>query len=357
MVNWFMKLTGFEEKANAGQKLRSLLRNGTKLVLPDGRSYECGRLEVPTLTSLRDRCTFDLGTNTCAPHSLRVREVIGDVAQLHVKHPNAVFQVASQFNLLEMISPTVTPEEGVTRYMLDGTQGPACSIAVGAATIYRNYLAPMAEYPTTSPPTDGQLGQTETCQIDCLADLGTELSRGCTRTHQETSERLWNMQNGYALCTTEGLKSISSYLETLSDDEYDQLAGHLRIGVQSNAQVTASSTVNHTVTQVFCSALPVAYTTVPRKLWESFAFLILMGTYEATMYAALENYAATGNAKVFLTYVGGGVFGNAGSWIADAILQSLNKFAHTPLQVELISYGEPNPIARSVIRRFAGKKR
>lgn len=38
----------------------------------------------------------------------------------------AWFQVASQFNALEMPSPSVTPEQGVTAYVHDRTQGPAC---------------------------------------------------------------------------------------------------------------------------------------------------------------------------------------------------------------------------------------
>ena len=50
------------------------------------------------------------------------------------EYEGALFQVASQFNALEMISPTVTPEEGATRYEHDRTQGPACAMAAGAAT-------------------------------------------------------------------------------------------------------------------------------------------------------------------------------------------------------------------------------
>ena len=45
--------------------------------------------------------------------------------------------MASQFNLLEMTGPEITPEDGVTRYAHDRTQGPACAIAAGAATVYR----------------------------------------------------------------------------------------------------------------------------------------------------------------------------------------------------------------------------
>jgi len=70
-----------------------------------------------------------------------------------------------QFNLLEMASPSVTPEQGVGIYEHDHTQGPACAIAAGAGTIYRNYFARVK----------GQIGQAASNQIDCLADIGAAL--------------------------------------------------------------------------------------------------------------------------------------------------------------------------------------
>jgi hypothetical protein len=39
-----------------------------------------------------------------------------------------LFQVASQFNLLEMVSFSVTPEQGVTGYESHHTQGPAGAV-------------------------------------------------------------------------------------------------------------------------------------------------------------------------------------------------------------------------------------
>jgi hypothetical protein len=119
---------------------------------------------------------------------------------MHQLHENAgaLFQVASQFNLLEMISPEVTPEDGVTRYRNDPTQGPACAIAAGAATIYRNYFAPIG----------GGYGQTATRQFDGLADLGAALAAALNK----PVEALWRMSNGYALCTRAGLDAIAAHL-------------------------------------------------------------------------------------------------------------------------------------------------
>eukprot|EP01045_Picozoa_sp_COSAG04_P042458 COSAG04_NODE_13423_length_606_cov_210.532544_1_plen_48_part_10 len=48
-----------------------------------------------------------------------------------------MFQVASQFNCLEMVSPGDQPEAGITRYALDHTQGPVCAMACPAGTVYR----------------------------------------------------------------------------------------------------------------------------------------------------------------------------------------------------------------------------
>src|SRR5207248_840727 len=120
----------------------------------NNKNYRIGTLSLPTLAELRRRVQMPTGPRTT------VTPVVGDIRRLH-SDPGlhgALFQVASQFNLLEMTDPSVTPEDGVAGYAYDHTQGPACAIAAGAATIYRNYVAPV----------DGQAGQTSTRQLDAL---------------------------------------------------------------------------------------------------------------------------------------------------------------------------------------------
>jgi hypothetical protein len=136
-----------------------------------------------------------------------------------------VFQVASQFNLLEMTGPEVSPEDGVTRYQHDRTQGPACAIAAGAATIYRNYFAPVG----------GGYGQTAKRQFDGLADLG-EASGELLNKPVET---LWSMQNGYALCTRSELDAITEHLGKLQPEQIDILRCKLCIGVHMPTSKTA----------------------------------------------------------------------------------------------------------------------
>ena len=52
-----------------------------------------------------------------------------------------------------------------------------------------------------------------------------------------------------------------------------------------------------------------------------------------SFYAALENMqrhkGAKGSNKLFLTFVGGGVFGNEIEWIYEAIDMALEKFKRT----------------------------
>ena len=187
----FKELPYEETRANlevAGSTLRSKVNK---------RPYTIGTLETPSLAELRDRAA-DIVRSLAG--DLRVSNVVGDVGGLHRDPANrhALFQVASQFNLLEMTGPDVTPEHGVTRYAFDRTQGPACAIAAGAATIYRNYFAPV----------DGHTGQTRDRQIDCLRDVGATL----------------------------------------------------RNELHSDVEVTGGIVPGLLVSQVFCSALPVAYT-------------------------------------------------------------------------------------------------
>ncbi len=186
------------------------------------------------------------------PGNPRVSLVQGDVRQLHADqaYAGALFQVASQFNALEMTGPDVTPEDGVTRYVHDHTQGPACALAAAPATIYRNYFAPV----------QGGVGQTRTRQLDGLADVGRALSARLSR----PVSNLWTMRNGYALCSAPGLRAISDWLAAADAGEIDALRGRLSIGLHRDVEVTAPGASRRArVSRAFCSALPVGYSDMP----------------------------------------------------------------------------------------------
>lgn len=318
-MTWFERLTGVRE--TDGDTVRAQLTlDGEWLVSrPNGRRMRHGTLELPSLAELRARSQPGRGR-------LRVREVVADVGALHADPANAgaFFQVASQFNLLEMVHPQVTPEHGIGGYEHDRTQGPACAIAAGAGTIYRNYFVPVG----------GGIGQTAQRQLDGLANLGHALGNG--------DGSRWRMQNGYALPTPAGLAQVASQLRAADEGERDRLRGLLRIGVQRDTEVTRSDH-GHVVTQAYCSALPIAYSRLPAADWEPFARLVLEAAYEATLRAAAEHAAHTGVRTCFLTLLGGGAFGNATPWILDAAARALALHRAHELDVAFVSYGSPRP--------------
>ncbi|WP_417884773.1 hypothetical protein [Zunongwangia sp.] len=319
---WFEQLTGFKEESPENVK-KNIEINGSEIVsLVNSRRFSYGKLEVPTLYELKKQNKNIKDYNG----KIQVTEIVADVQKLHtqIENSNALFQAASQFNLLEMVSKSVTPEHGIDRYEFDYTQGPACAISCGAGTIYRNYFAEV----------NGQVGQTANNQIDCLELIGKELGND--------KLNLWKMQNGYALVNLKGLLTINKKIAQLTLTERESLKEKLKIGIQWNTEVTISNT-KHKVSQIYCSALPVAYSQIESFYWEYFARVILEATYEASLYAGVINMNNNNSNKVFLTLVGGGAFGNEEYWILESLQKAIRKFKNIPLDIKVVSYGKSNP--------------
>ncbi|MCW1970136.1 MAG: hypothetical protein KIH69_018655 [Anaerolineae bacterium] len=333
-MSWFEQITGFHEISPDQVRAKLKIEGEYLTSLVNGKTLRFGRLETPSLGELRQRVQ-----NRPQPKGLlKIHEVVANVQQLHTAAENtgAFFQVASQFNLLEMTSPHITPEMGLARYEDDHTQGPACAIAAGAGTIYRNYFAPVGTQ-------TGQIGQSATQQIDCLADLGAALGNA--------KHSLWAMQNGYALASAIGLRTISDHLQSLTEVERDALRQLLRIGLQWDTQVTLQGCA-HVVTQAYCSALPVAYSNQPAHLWEDFARLVLEAAYEASLCGAILNQHRTGNPNAYFTLLGGGAFGNKTTWIMDSLRRALTQYRHWPINVIMVSYGRSNHAVSTLIDQF-----
>ena len=334
-MTWFKRLTGIDE--TSAKQVRSELRiEGDHFVFPSGKRCAFGRLETPTLAELRAKVDALKPTTG----RLTLREVVDNVQSLHADpiNANALFQVASQFNLLEMSRPATTPERGVGIYEHDHTQGPACAIAGGAGTIYRNYYAPVGN----------RIGQSADHQIDCSSDLGILLGND--------NGKLWTMQNGYLFPTDTGLKSISQTLASADETERDRYRQSLRIGLQCRTAVTLPG-ASHRVSQAYCSALPVAYGRQPPSEWTEFAKLVLEAAYESTLCAAILNEVETGSNKLYLTLLGGGVFGNKDTWITDAIRRSIERYQKHDIDVAIVSYGSFKPVVQQLVKSFRDSKR
>jgi hypothetical protein len=102
-MDWFVSQdeTGYTEtKAKLRLKDRQLYST------INGKGHGIGDLELVSLQTLRERVKSVGGLSG----RLKVGVVSGDVRRMHQSQENAgaLFQVASQFNLLEMVSPTVT---------------------------------------------------------------------------------------------------------------------------------------------------------------------------------------------------------------------------------------------------------
>ena len=118
---WFERLTGFSEHGTSGVR-ESFDADDERLTSrANARRMRAGRFELASLDDLRLR-----RDPHWAGHPLRLDQIVADVqaVTMQADSDGATFQVASQFNMLEMVSPDVTPEQGVDGYEYDRTQGP-----------------------------------------------------------------------------------------------------------------------------------------------------------------------------------------------------------------------------------------
>lgn len=353
MGDWFQQLFGTTERD--GDVTEFLKVSGGKMTSSvNEEEFEIGRFETPSLGELRKRGAKHTRTQV---GGLAVQIVGGDISNYIREFPLSVIQAASQFNSLEFVGPTVTPEQGVTCYAYDRTQGPACSIACGPATVYRNYFVEV-EYETKQG-VYTQLGQSKKHQIDNLKDISVLVGN-------VPDGRFYSAKGGYTMAKNKGLKALNNILGEL---DADTVRAALRIGVHEDVQVTSYNwgrkqirDPEHIVTQVFGSACSVQYSRNDSKHWAPFARLILEASYEATLWAALEHAErhewVEGSNIVFLTQLGGGVFGNSFAWIADAMRHAFEKFKDVDLDVRLVVYAPPvDPRIEQVFKDFRADRK
>jgi len=352
---WFERQFGFSETGKSLDEIRkrfTLEPKGnvlTSIDRPD-RPFAAGRFENVTLSELRKRMArLDPAVKKSMRGKLKVRETVSDVSALHILPENhcALFQAASQFNCLEFPSQRCTPEDGIAAYAHDHTQGPACAIACAAGTVVRNYFG------IGSPDNrSGAEPQRNDNQINNLKDIEVIL--------ENDSKQYFQVKNGYTMATDSSLYELGAVLQK-SIDLQNKLAGRLRIGMQWDTEVTCSNFGNcdyegeqQLVTQAYCSGCSVSYSRCSELAWEPFASLVLRACFEATMIAGILNAAAhpdePGARRVFLTAIGGGVFGNDMVWVHDAMQRAFDKFSSYGLEVILVSYGIPTPEFQTLLR-------
>mmetsp|Transcript_8441 Transcript_8441/g.14525 ORF Transcript_8441/g.14525 Transcript_8441/m.14525 type:complete len:359 (-) Transcript_8441:284-1360(-) len=347
-MNWFQEVFGFQELPfEETQKQFSVEEGGTVLVSrSNGKRFHVGGFDTPSLAELRNS-SAKREPFSAELKGLAFQHIVGDARELHCQPCNlgAVFLVASQFNCLEMVGPDVRPEDGVTRYCNDHTQGPACALACPAGTVFRNYFVNELR---------GQRAPHQ--QLDLLAGVGAVLGNNSPK---DGRPQIWEMRNGYCFPVT--ALSMRQVGERLAAEPLTAHAAKaaLRVGCHWETEVHDSWPARRSgasccagdagpqpcrssrVCQVFCSAVPVAYTTRITKSedWEPLARLILEGAYDATLtIAAIAAKTRQRRVKVYLTALGGGAFGNRSTWIKDAIRAALEGHKDAPLDVFLVHY-------------------
>lgn len=318
MLDWFEKLFGFREEEYFSTQEQFEFAGEILTSRVNGTSFRAGRFYTPSIAELR----LNVGSDT-GPSSV-THEVIGDALLLHANPSNSLdmFQVASQFNALEFISPSSVPEDGITGYDRDPTQGPACSLAAAAGTVFRNYFLDLGD----------QIGQTRLKQLNNLEFLESSLFKG----------PYWRVRNGYVESDSEALGSFEAEVAVRP---WNDLVGAVRIGLQERTQVTFAQRFEpldspHLVNQAFCSAVSCAYSHLPVERWKSLAQISLDAAYEGTLLSAvMQRDAGIGSGRVWLTFIGGGVFGNDDSWIYAAIERAIKRVANLGLDIRICHYG------------------
>ena len=336
-------------------------------IAPNGRRFFPGVFEEVSLAEIRRRVDNLKMSNSGSRESedkprkslLSLRNLYEtDVRDLFTQKDLAagsLFQVASQFNYLEFVHAGVTPEHGITGYLFDKTQGPACAMACAAGTLWRNYFVKVRPGTEAEGSDSFQRGQTHHCQFNGLSDVAADLNaalESATEISSTANDDSLNICNGYSSCKNP--RRINGIVGTLSEVDRDAFRGKMKFGIQWKTEVTDAISrhiknpetkkwenikerVDHRVSQIFCSALALSK---DNEIWQPLAELVLEAAYEATLGLAALNQQTPGASKnVFLTFLGAGAFGNETEWILRAIRRALILYQDFDLNVYFVHFG------------------
>ena len=226
-----------------------------------------------------------------------------DITQVQTSRANtgATFQVASNLNTMEPPNEETTPDDEnfVTIYLEDKTQGPMASISAAPAAISRVYCMFHNE---NDPSTWSQSSESQISMVSRLNDYYTT-------------------SNGYVV-NYGGEKSFA-------EKDLDKLCQKVRIGIQYQVDAIFGKRVSGKmdkvkkpvcINQVFCAAMNEGQGESGSQNKELDAGelkmrLLQRACYQGTYLSAI----CMKSKKLFLTLVGGGVFGNSLEIIAEEI--------------------------------------
>lgn len=325
-MNWFNETFGFKELSY--DKTRSKFLE----IFYKENSKKLNNINIGEFC-LYNNFFLKSNINFCAIGNTKIHNIVSDIRNIHYNYKNSTIQVASQLNCLEMINPYVCPENGITIYSQDNTQGPICSLCCPAGLAYRNYIY--------------NSGQTHNKQV-CLLRESMEYLKSIDNNIN------YNIINGYlVIANNNDLIRINLLLDNANINE--NFKGLIKSGSHSNQEVVVSGKkLNHCVNHVYCSGIPINYndTISDKTLWLKLSLVWLEAMYENTLLIAYKNnYLSRLNEPCFLTKLGGGVFGMDDNIIILSINNAV-KFMRRHqifLDVYIVHYGNIDQRYNSII--------
>jgi hypothetical protein len=327
---WFIELVGCTEKELRSNPENVFFNTDEGLCIrnrTNGVITKCGKLTLTKFGNLFNqdiiKYPFFLFNYSYAPIRILARisdrpEAIKkvDVSYLQTLPENrfATFQIASNFNGIESPSycASVNDVSFTENYIGDRTQGPIASISAGGGAITRVHTA---YYDPLTPPSNWR--QTTTQQYNFLSEL----------------QQHFPVRNGYVK-----LKKISPKFPKTNTPDYKRLLFDTYVCYHRDIQVTSGprgvdgyeriNNPSQVIDQVFVSAINLKQeilgtnNSCSPQVTEKCKF-ILDYAYQCT-YLAASVHKRT---HLFLTLVGGGVFGNNKEWIYEALINAHKKWS------------------------------
>ncbi len=298
--------------------------------------FRAGKFTVLSIGKLRELTS---SASSSTPGSFNVIEALSPLGksyykyvdiganQADIQNRDAVFQIASNFNTLELTS-SGDSMSNIVGYVYDTTQGPFASISAAPGLILRHYY--MFYNSNTNPIAWQQ-----------YAIIG----------------RLWQKNDALKQLNLLGntdipiVNSYVSFAYREPEDVNNFSVKNIQVGWHERIQVTSGfmpNTSKHTlidnpqqiINQVFTAAVDFGsnftYKGSPKAI--QIAQAIQDTAYEGTIRVAY----AYGKKKVILTLIGGGVFANELAWIAFAIEKMEQFITESGLDVTLIIFDGNN---------------
>ena len=264
-------------------------------------------------------------------------------SQGHPSNDGATYLAASNFNALEFVSSGQTAANGISGYPYDRTQGPYCAIACGPSILYRNYFV--------SVPGSRSIGQFSK-EINLLEDTPIKVVHGYAKISKSDSKDLQKSGFDFTNLSKYKVASHKNCQVTMTQKDGQFVAVEPENGKQPQI-------AHHVYAAAFNLNGDVCVDNFTIKITES----LIYAQYRNTILCAWDNSiqypGREGSNKLYLTILGGGVFGNPIELICEQIVKCKDLIVDSGLDVYVVCfnnwvYSKVYPILKGVINSTGG---